>query len=181
MNSLHKPSKGNRILRNLSLCFAFGMIFVVAGTAGYVWTKTVQAETVSEIQKQTKLYPFGIQTRNGKLLLQVELADNPETRAMGLMWRQKLPDEQGMVFLFEQEQDVSFWMRNTLIPLDLIYIAKDGVINHIHPMARPLDETPLPSKGGPVIAVLEINGGQAAAKNIQIGDKIDSPVFEGKQ
>lgn len=167
-------------LKAFALFILIDAILLGSGIAGYVWANSAQnsAKDVPKELQSKPYYPVNISTKDGAYLIQAELADTPETLALGLMGRTALARDHGMFFLFPEERDVFFWMRNTLIPLDLIYIAKDGVINHIHPMAQPLDETPLPSKGGKVIAVLEIAGGQAAAKNIQIGDKIKTPLLE---
>lgn len=109
----------------------------------------------------------------------VEVVDTPELRALGLMHRRHMPEHHGMLFTFETQQNVSFWMKNTLIPLDLLYLKRDGVIHHIHHRAKPLDLTPLPSKG-PVIAVLEINGGLARRLNIRVGDIVKHDFFANK-
>ncbi len=101
----------------------------------------------------------------------VEVARTREEMARGLMNRTELAADAGMVFLFEDEDYRSFWMKNTLIPLDIIFIGKDGLIRHIHPMALPLDETSIPS-GAPAAAVLEINGGKAQELGIAVGDKV---------
>lgn len=149
----------------------FVSILAVCLLAGYVYAQ--------QIRDSVPLYPLMIETAHKTHKIKVELADTPESLAQGLMGRKHLADDRGMLFVFPETRDVSFWMRNTLIPLDLVYMTEDGVINHIHPMAQPLDETPLPSKGGPIKAVLEIAGGQAEAKQIQIGDKIKTPLLEG--
>jgi uncharacterized membrane protein (UPF0127 family) len=104
---------------------------------------------------------------------QVEVADAAETRAIGLMFRTAMPKDNGMLFVFneQEERPHAFWMKNTLIPLDIIYVHKDGKINHIHENAIPKDETLLPSNG-PVYSVLEINGGRAAELGIRPGDTV---------
>ncbi|HBR69043.1 MAG TPA: DUF192 domain-containing protein [Rhodospirillaceae bacterium] len=113
-----------------------------------------------------------IQSANGaKHVFKVEVARTREEMAQGLMNRTELAADAGMVFLFEDEDYRSFWMKNTLIPLDIIFIGKDGTIRHIHPMALPLDETPVPS-GAPAAAVLEINGGKTQALGIAVGDRV---------
>lgn len=94
-----------------------------------------------------------------KITLVIETAATPEARTIGLMFRKSMPEDAGMLFLFEFEDPRAFWMRNTLIPLDMIFIKKDGSIRHIHANAVPHDETPVPSNG-PAAAVLEINGGR---------------------
>jgi uncharacterized membrane protein (UPF0127 family) len=106
----------------------------------------------------------------------VELALNDTERSRGLMFRKQLGPYEGMLFDFYQEMPVSFWMKNTLIPLDMIFIAKDGTVRHVHANAVPLSTDPTPS-GAPVRAVLEINGGSAALLGIKPGDKVKHPIF----
>lgn len=102
---------------------------------------------------------------------EVEVAANDLAIARGLMHRRSILPEQGMIFLFSSPRPVSFWMRNTKIPLDMVFIAETGEIIKIHERALPMDETLIPS-GGPVIAVLEINGGQAAMDGLRVGDMV---------
>jgi uncharacterized membrane protein (UPF0127 family) len=89
------------------------------------------------------------------------------------MFRKALAPDRGMIFPYDPPQEVAFWMRNTLIPLDMIFIRKDGRIARIT-TAKPLDETPVPG-GEPVVAVLEIAGGRAAELHVKPGDKVDWP------
>jgi uncharacterized membrane protein (UPF0127 family) len=126
------------------------------------------------------LSPFTIHTAKGTQLLQVEIARTPGEREKGLMFRKELPSGQGMLFIFPDEKQVAFWMRNTLIPLDMVYIQTDGTIGHIQKMAKPHDETPLPSIV-PVIAVLEIYGGEADKRNIAVGDHADTTLLVPSQ
>ncbi|SOC14524.1 hypothetical protein SAMN05877831_11235 [Rhodobacter maris] len=91
----------------------------------------------------------------------VEIADDEAERARGLMGRTMLAPGTGMLFFYESPREVAFWMQDTLIPLDMIFLDEEGRIARIHAGARPLDETPIPS-GGPVRYVLELGGGQAA-------------------
>lgn len=112
----------------------------------------------------------------GTASFSVEIADDDAERAQGLMHRTSMPKSHGMLFVYEEEQPrVSFWMRNTLIPLDLLYIDTDGIVQEIH-TALPLDETPIPSSG-PRLAVLEINGGLARAMGMTAGTQIQHPAF----
>lgn len=106
----------------------------------------------------------------------VELALNDAERSRGLMYREKLGPYEGMLFDFYQDAPVSFWMKNTLIPLDMLFIASDGTIRHIHPNATPLSTESIPSQF-PVRAVLEINGGSARLLGIKPGDKVRHPIF----
>lgn len=112
----------------------------------------------------------------GTASFSVEIADDDAERALGLMHREHMPSSHGMLFVYEREQPVSFWMRNTLIPLDLLYLDAGGVVREIHANARPLDETPIPSSR-PRLAVLEINGGLAQAMGITVGSTLQHPAF----
>lgn len=101
----------------------------------------------------------------------VEVARTGEQQARGLMFRTSMAPDEGMVFPMSPPRPASFWMRNTVIPLDLIFVGSDGRILNIAANAVPYDETPLRS-AGPVKAVLEINGGRAAELGIAPGDRV---------
>lgn len=109
-------------------------------------------------------------------LFRVEIAATPEAQERGLMFRKSMPADHGMLFVFDRQMPRSFWMKNTYIPLDILFIRADGTIHHIARNAVPLDETPVPSNG-PVMHVLEINGGVAQMLGIREGDKVRHPVF----
>ena len=101
----------------------------------------------------------------------VELAVTDEERSRGLMYRKELPDGRGMLFDFKQEQEVGFWMKNTYIPLDMIFIRADGTIRRITANTEPLSERTV-SSGGSVRYVLEVIGGTAKKLGIEAGDKV---------
>lgn len=101
-----------------------------------------------------------IHSAKGAQRFKVELADTDESRSRGMMFRTSMAPDAGMLFDFMQEQMASFWMRNTLIPLDMLFIQADGLILNIHQRAIPRDETGINS-AGPVRAVLELNGGRS--------------------
>ena len=101
----------------------------------------------------------------------VEVARSTEEQARGLMYRNALAPDRGMVFPFDPPRPASFWMRNTLIPLDMIFVRADGSIANIGANTVPLSEEPV-SSDGPVAAVLEIAGGRAAELGIKPGDKV---------
>lgn len=104
----------------------------------------------------------------------VELAATPEEQAQGLMFRESLADDAGMIFPFSPPRPASFWMRNTLIPLDMIFIRSDGTIARIAANTVPLSEESVQS-GEPVAAVLELRGGRAAQLGIREGDRVTWP------
>ncbi|MDO9565079.1 MAG: DUF192 domain-containing protein, partial [Bradyrhizobium sp.] len=108
------------------------------------------------------IQPLEIVTKSGVHVFSVEMATTDKERETGLMYRKELPDGKGMLFDFSPEQQISMWMKNTYIPLDLIFIRADGTIARIAANAVPEDLSPIPS-GEPVAAVLEIVGGGAAA------------------
>lgn len=103
--------------------------------------------------------------------LSVQVAKTRAQKAYGLMFREEIPVGQGMIFLFKPPEKAVFWMRNTRMPLDIVFIGEDGAIRKIVEKARPMDETPIPA-GEPVGAVLEIGGGQAASLGIAPGDRV---------
>ena len=113
-----------------------------------------------------------LHTATGDYPFSIEIADDGAERAQGLMFRQTLAPDAGMLFDYFEEDDVSFWMRNTLIPLDMVFISADGVVKSIHVNARPLDPTSISSQG-PVRFVLEIPGGRSVEIGLKPGDTFE--------
>lgn len=125
----------------------------------------------------TPLDSLTLVTARGRYPLKVEFADNDRTREIGLMCRTHIGPTHGMLFDFIQPSDgVAFWMKNTLIPLDIVFIRPDGRVLSIAANARPLDETPLPA-GGTIRGVLEIAGGRAAQIGLKPGDQVVNRIF----
>jgi uncharacterized membrane protein (UPF0127 family) len=124
-----------------------------------------------EQQGQTGLRkaPLTISTASADRHFTVEVAASPEEQATGLMFRTALGDQAGMIFPYDPPMEVGFWMKNTLIPLDMIFIRADGRIARIAANTVPRSLQPVPS-GEPVAAVLEIRGGRAAELGIRPGD-----------
>jgi uncharacterized membrane protein (UPF0127 family) len=112
--------------------------------------------------------PLTIRTNLATHHFIVEVAATPEQQERGLMFRRSVAADRGMIFPYDPPQEVSFWMKNTLIPLDIIFIRSDGTIVRVT-HAKALDVTALPS-GEPVVAVLEIRAGRAAELGIKEGD-----------
>ncbi|MGB0369103.1 MAG: DUF192 domain-containing protein [Flavobacteriales bacterium] len=111
--------------------------------------------------------------------IDIEIADIESERTIGLMHRRSMPDTQGMLFIFEREEPRSFWMRNTLIGLDIIYIKADGTIESIAKYCVPKLEKSVPSKG-PALYVLEVIEGFCDIHGVEAGDKIDFKRTDGK-
>jgi uncharacterized protein len=119
-----------------------------------------------------------LETRTGTHAFAIELADTPALRSRGLMVRQSLPDDHGMLFDFGRDQEVSMWMQNTYIPLDMVFIRSDGTVHRIAHDTTPFSTETIPSRG-PVRAVLEINAGTAARIGLRPGDRVRHPMFAG--
>ncbi len=117
--------------------------------------------------------PLTVTTAAGKVhRFTVEVARSEAQQAQGLMNRQSLGPDRGMIFPYDPPQPASFWMKNTLIPLDMIFIRSDGIIARIEANTVPLSLDPV-AAGEPVAAVLELAGGRAAELGIAAGDKVD--------
>ena len=122
--------------------------------------------------------PLSIVTAGGQThAFQVEIAGSPEEKARGLMYRKSLTPDAGMLFLYGKARRQSMWMKNTLIPLDMLFIARDGLIKHIHERAVPRSLDVISSRGR-VTAVLELRGGSVAKLGIRKGDRVDHPAFK---
>jgi len=136
------------------LLFTIGALCFFTPCVGYGRTLVVFADKGSEVCR-----------------FDVELAVTPEDQARGLMFRKKMGDHVGMFFIFEREEMRHFWMRNTLISLDMIFIDNKFMVVDIHHGAKPLDETVISSRK-PARYVLEVNAGKAAKCRIKPGSKV---------
>ncbi len=123
--------------------------------------------------------PLEIVTRSGVHVFSVEMATTEEEKQTGLMYRKELPDGKGMLFDFSPEQQVSMWMKNTYISLDMIFIRADGRILRIAENTEPLS-TKIISSGGLAKGVLEVIAGTAQKYGIQPGDRVAHPLFNGR-
>jgi len=132
---------------------------------------TMVAQAQNKTPQPTGLERLEIASGDRAHVFQVEVMKTPEQRSKGLMFRQFLADDRGMLFDFEREEPVAMWMRNTYIPLDMLFIRANGVVHRVHERAQPLDETTIPA-GAPVRYVLEIGGGVAAKLGIKAGDTV---------
>ncbi len=151
-------------MRKFSALFAFMAVFILQACSA----ATEQQDVLT------------IETRNnGPIVFHIEIADNEDTQELGLMNRTSLAEDSGMLFVWRDIEQRTFWMKNTLIPLDMLFVAEDGTIHHIHHMAKPLDLSKVSSEA-PSKAVLEINGGLSDILGIAEGDKIIHPVFRNQ-
>lgn len=123
--------------------------------------------------------PLEIVTKNGVQVFSVEMATTEEEKQTGLMYRKELADGKGMLFDFNPEQEVSMWMKNTYVSLDMIFIRADGRILRIAENTEPMS-TKIISSRGPARAVLEVVAGTAQKYGIRVGDRVGHPLFGSK-
>jgi uncharacterized membrane protein (UPF0127 family) len=152
-----------------------GFLLMVTGVGGLWAAESADADPAA--QGWARPEDVMITTAKGDLAaFTVEIAVSEEEIRRGLMGRTSLADNAGMLFVFENARERAFWMHNTLISLDILFVDEDGKIVKIHENARPQDDTPLPS-GAPVLGALEIRGGLAAALGIRAGDTVHHNLF----
>jgi uncharacterized protein len=149
---------------------SFSIFSVLTVLALLVWVGAGQSAAVADTQT------LEITSRTGVHVFAVEMADTNAKRTRGLMHRKSLPAGRGMLFDFKQDQMIAMWMRNTYIPLDMIFIRRDGTIARIAQNTEPLSERII-SSGGPVRAVLEVIAGTARRLGLAPGDRVAHPMF----
>ena len=144
--------------------------------AALLWVGAAVAQTRLETFERDSLV---IETARGQShSFDVEVARTPAQQAQGLMYRRSMAATSGMLFVYDRDWPVSMWMKNTLIPLDMVFIARDGRIIHVFERAVPMSLESI-SAGQPVAGVLELNGGTAARLGITKGGRVDYPAFDG--
>ncbi|MBY0613685.1 MAG: DUF192 domain-containing protein [Beijerinckiaceae bacterium] len=137
------------------------------------------ATTATKAAEVKPFEPLEIVTASGKHRLDVEVMRTPDEQARGLMFRQSMADSNGMLFDFGLDRPVSMWMKNTYIPLDMVFINADGTIHRVEERTEPLSERTIAS-GAPVRAVLELSAGVARKLGIKSGDKVVHAMFPAK-
>jgi uncharacterized membrane protein (UPF0127 family) len=126
---------------------------------------------------ETALERLDIITATGPHVFSVEVARTEDQRETGLMYRRSLPEDGGMLFNFHIEEIVTMWMKNTYIPLDMIFVSRRGAVVSVAENAQPLSERTI-SSGRPAYAVIEVNAGTARRIGLAAGDKVRHPIFE---
>lgn len=117
-----------------------------------------------------------IETASSQYRFEVEVADDASERAEGLMFREALADNAGMLFIYAKPQSVEFWMKNTPLSLDIVYVRADGTIARIAESTTPMSEELIPS-GEPIKAVLEVKAGTMRALGVAVGDRLRNPTY----
>jgi uncharacterized protein len=159
---------------SLSLTYRMFHVWLLVAFLSVLVTSTTQGVQPAVGFEQE---PLWIETAEERLEFQVEIAKSPAQRSRGLMFRDELADDGGMLFDFERSQPVTMWMRNTLISLDMLFVREDGTISRIVAETEPMSDRTIGS-GGPVRAVLELRGGRAAELGIRPGDRLIHPIFD---
>ena len=118
-------------------------------------------------------------TASGERKIAIEIAETPDEKALGLMYRTSVPELTGMLFPYGKPQEITMWMRNTYVSLDMVFIRADGVVHRIEANTEPLSERVIASNGD-VTAVLELAAGAAARLGLGPGDKVRHAAFSGK-
>ncbi|MGI6074458.1 MAG: DUF192 domain-containing protein [Fermentimonas sp.] len=169
----NKKNKNKRVYLISLLIVALGLIVFFSLPKNRQTNQPLQQDKSLEIQfnKQGELYFIDGSNNDTISIIDIEIAQNDQARARGLMYRKSLPQDAGMLFIQDYEDIQGFWMKNTYIPLDMIFTDKEGVIVTIHQNTTPLSEQNYASSK-PSIYVVEVNAGYCSSKGINVGDKI---------
>ena len=160
--------------RSVRIAVAITLGVALLGGSPVIGIATAQAPAAQQVE--AGLEPLTIVTASGSHAFSVEVMRTDEERAKGLMFRRFMPQDRGMLFDFKREEPIAMWMKNTYLPLDMVFMNRAGRVTHIAQNAEPLSERIIPS-GGPVYAVLEINAGVAKAIGIKVGDNVQNALF----
>lgn len=163
--TIRRPSSTREVLRFLVLCATF--VFLCASPA---------ALALDAPPPQGNLERLQIVTASGTHEFSVEVMRSGPQRERGLMFRRFLPQDRGMLFDFGTERPMMMWMKNTYLPLDMVFISRAGKVSGLAENTEPLSEKIIPS-GAPAYSVLEVNAGTAARIGLRIGDEVRHPLF----
>jgi uncharacterized protein len=154
------------------LCAAFVFALIALTTT---MAPMVHAQSAAKFKRDT----LSLMTAGGEKKIDIEVAETLEQKSLGLMFRTSLADNQGMLFPYERPQELTMWMKNTYISLDMVFIRADGVVHRIAVRTEPLSERIVASEGD-VVAVLELPGGAAERLGLKAGDRVAYPLFGKK-
>ena len=148
----------------------------MTGLAGTAAADVAARENPLKREPLTIATAAGPPSSNKEVAFTSEVAQTIDQKAKGLMFRRSLDDQAGMLFPYDKPQEITMWMRNTYIPLDMLFIRADGTIHRIESMTEPFSEATIASQGD-VVAVLELNGGAAGRLGIKAGDVVRHRAF----
>ncbi len=165
--------------KSMGLLLSILIVAIVVGTLIYISSKKeknpviFQSESLEiPFKQQGSLAFLSTQTGDTISVIDIEIADNDQRRARGLMYRKSIPENAGMLFIHDKPDILSFWMKNTYIPLDMVFVDAEKTIVTIHANTQPLREWSYASTQ-PALYVVEVNAGYCAKNNIAEGDKIE--------
>lgn len=166
----------------ISVVMILGILLLGCSTPTTPTTQTpVEASPVIAEENRGQMLPIGAIATMGEEEIQLEVARTPNEQALGLMFRENLPDSRGMLFIFDPPQPTQFWMKNTLIPLDMIFL-RNGEIQAIIPNVPPCESDPCPSYGPNndilIDMVIELPAGRAETLGLQAGDPVTLEFLE---
>ncbi len=168
------------LMRGLRMRFskllAFLFCFALSALGAPALTDAARAQSAAQAPAATT-EPLEIVTASGAHAFAVEVMRTDEERGRGLMFRRFMPADRGMLFDFKTEQPVLMWMKNTYIPLDMIFISRSGTVTHVAANTEPMSERTI-SSGPPAYAVLEVNAGVTAKIGLKPGDEVRHPLFK---
>jgi len=177
VNSYYPMTSSETLGANFADPFSFRAAgFLTAIYFGLCLMLTQAALAGEPLHPQVKLERLEIVTSSGSHAFSVEVMRSDSQRQRGLMFRRFLPQDRGMLFDFETERVVLMWMKNTYLPLDMIFIGRSGKIAGLAENTKPLSEKII-SSGAPSVGVLEVNAGTAARIGLRIGDTVRHPLF----
>lgn len=156
--------------------FSIALCVMTLAVGGFGAPASAQTSQPTPMEKST-LEPLVILNASGKHTFHVEVMRTEAQLEKGLMFQRVLPPDRGMLFDFKIAHPIMMWMKNTYLPLDMIFMSKKGIVTHIARDAKPLSETIIPSEG-PAYAVLEVNAGTAKRIALKVGDKVQNEIFE---
>lgn len=151
-------------------CLAFGLL---------ASPTLMPALAPAAAQEAGRTEPLGIRTRDTVHRFEVEVMRNDADRMRGLMFRRAMAPDHGMLFDFERSEPIAMWMKNTYLPLDMLFIRADGTVARIAADTEPLSTAVIQSPE-PVLSVLELNAGTAAKLGLRVGDRVEHPLFKAR-
>lgn len=156
-------------------CWLIASIFLAVSSVSFPGVPAAAADNQAMILPVDPV-PLVAETSGGDRSFRIEIADDPLKRQRGLMFREEMDDSHGMLFVFEETSEVGFWMKNTPLPLDLVFIGEDGRVRAVLP-GEPFSEAVI-SPGVPVRFVLEVKAGIAEKSGVGEGDRIRHPAVD---
>jgi uncharacterized membrane protein (UPF0127 family) len=158
----------------------FSRAAVLAALFSFMPVLIVVPPSVSAQQPQFRKDKLTLKTSSGDHVIAIEVAETNEQKSLGLMFRTSVPPNTGMLFPYNDPQELTMWMRNTYASLDMVFIRRDGIVHRIEYGTEPLSERVISSKG-PVTAVLELAAGEAKRLGVMAGDRVDHATFNPRK